>query len=57
MAVPGDLVNFLFCSSLQAANPGEEGAESVAKYGIKIPDPAPSRGDDEGGGPYEQLAD
>ena len=45
----------LFCSSLQAANPGEEGAESVAKYGIKIPDPAPSRGDDEGGGPYEQL--
>ncbi|MBT3425959.1 MAG: amidohydrolase family protein [Gammaproteobacteria bacterium] len=45
----------LFSGSLQAANPGEERAASVAKYGIKIPAPAPDRGDGEGAGPYQQL--
>jgi len=45
----------VFCSTCLAASPGEERAESVAKYGIKIPDPAPLRGAEEGAGPFQQL--
>lgn len=38
-----------------AAVPGEEGATLYRGIGVKIPDPAPNRGAEEGSGPYERL--
>ena len=52
---PAIFAILLLGNPLQAATPGEERAASVAKYGIKIPDPAPQRGVDEGAGPYQRL--
>lgn len=38
-----------------SASPGEERVASLAKYGVKIPDPAPARDESEAVGPFRGL--
>ena len=45
----------LLYGGMLIAKPGEEGVMSLAKYGIKVPDPAPDRSDSEGLGPFKEL--
>ena len=49
------ITSLVWTATMVAAEPGEEGADRAAAYGVLIPAPTPDRGDDEGAGPFARL--